>query len=295
MRVILITSILFVSALIVNGQEEDPIRIETNLVVVPFTATNRDGTPIRRFQPNEIQVYENGKPQTIAFLESGSDPFAAVILIDTSGSMEERIVFARSAAITFLDGIREIDSVAVLTFDNKVETIRDFSNSRDIPDRTYSLSARGFTALNDAIVRAAEMLEKRPERRRAIIVLSDGADTRSTNSGERAMRAALGADATIYTIDMNPPDQQLNSRDRLQNHAVLRNFANRTGGVFVNAPGGTVMRDALESIVGELRVQSVLGYESSDLRKDGRWRTIEIRISRPSTIVRSRRGYFAAR
>jgi Ca-activated chloride channel family protein len=282
-------------AIPVGAQDDEPIRIETRLVIVPFTAIDRNRKPVQKLSKSEVGVFENGKPQVLSFLETGEDPFAAVVLIDTSGSMEDRILFARSAAITFLAGIRDVDSVAILQFDNKVQKLRDFSNSGDVPERFFDLSAKGYTALNDAIAEAARMLSQRDERRRAIIVLSDGADTRSSNSGESALRAALAADATIYTVDMNPPDQQLGSKERLQNHAVLRNFANRTGGIFVNAPGGTVMRDALEQIVGELKTQNLIGYESSDPRKDGRWRSIEIRVSRPEVSVRSRRGYFAPR
>ncbi len=282
-------------AIPVGAQDDEPIRIETRLVIVPFTAIDRNRKPVQKLSKSEVGVFENGKPQVLSFLETGEDPFAAVVLIDTSGSMEDRILFARSAAITFLAGIRDVDSVAILQFDNKVQKLRDFSNSGDVPERFFDLSAKGYTALNDAIAEAARMLSQRDERRRAIIVLSDGADTRSSNSGESALRAALAADATIYTVDMNPPDQQLGSKERLQNHAVLRNFANRTGGIFVNAPGGTVMRDALEQIVGGLKTQNLIGYESSDTRKDGRWRSIEIRVSRPEVSVRSRRGYFAPR
>jgi len=277
------------------AQDDEPIRVQTQLVLVPFAATDRNNLPVKKLSISEIAVFENGKPAQVSFLETGDDPFAAVILIDTSGSMEERIIFARSAAITFLGGIRDVDSVAILHFDNKVQMVRDFSNSTDVPERFFDLSPRGYTALNDAIVTAAQMLSKRDERRRAIIVLSDGADTRSSNSGESALRAALAADATIYTVDMNPPDQQLGSRERLQNQAILRNFANRTGGVFINAPGGTVMREALERIVTELTTQNLIGYESNDSRRDGRWRSIEIRISRPGISIRSRRGYFATR
>ncbi|MXG60666.1 VWA domain-containing protein, partial [Escherichia coli] len=122
-------------------------------------------------------------------------PFAVAILIDSSGSMEGREALARSAAIRFLDGLRGNDVAAVYKFDSEIEQVQDFSPSRDLAPVIYGLRARGMTVLNDAIVRAARDLAQRPEKRRAIVVLSDGADTHSRASAEKALDAALAAQA----------------------------------------------------------------------------------------------------
>ena len=85
-----------------------------------------------------------------------------------------------------------------------------------------------MTVLNDAIFKAAQELSKRPEKRRAIIVLSDGADTQSRVSGDKALKAALAVNATIYTVDMSSPDSS--GRARMQSQGALKNFAEKTGG-----------------------------------------------------------------
>ena len=207
--------------------------------------------------------------------------------------MGSNISLARSAAIRFLDGIRAKDNVAIYRFDTRVNLVQDFSNSRDVNERIFDVKADGMTVLYDAIYKAAEELGKRPEKRRAIIVLSDGADTQSGRSAARALKAASAANAVIYTVDMsqNGPG----STGRQQARAVLKDFAEKTGGTFVEKPGGTDLRTAFEAIVEELGVQYTLGYEPLNEKKDGKWRSIELRIARPNLTIRTRDGYFAVK
>ncbi len=148
-----------------------------------------------------------------------------------------------------------------------------------------------MTALNDAVFKAAEVLSKRSERRRAIIVLSDGMDTISGRNAEKALKAALAVNANIYTVDMAPVDT--GARLRMQNQGVLRNFAEKTGGRFVTTPGGVAMREAFKRIVEELGGQYTITYQPANTTKDGKWRSIELRISRANLIIRARKGYNA--
>jgi len=149
------------------------------------------------------------------------------------------------------------------------------------------------TALNDAVYQAANDLSGRPEKRRAIIVLSDGADTFSGKSADKALKAAQEAHALIYTVDMSAVETS--GRERAQNQGVLRNFAEKTGGTFISTPGGVAMRDALKKIVEELGVQYTIAYQPKNIAKDGKWRTIEVRVAKPNLTIRSRKGYHAAK
>ena len=239
-------------------------------------------------------MFEDGKEQELAteFFEAQETPFAVVILLDSSGSMEQRVSLARSAAINFLDGLRADDQVAIYNFDSKVSMVQDFSNSRDITEKVFDLKAKGMTVLNDAIYQAALELEKRPEKRRAIIVLSDGADTQSGRSANAALKAALSVNATIYTVDMSEMSGG-GSKDRMQNRGVLKNFAEKTGGKFVSTPGGIELRNTFTNIVEELGNQYTFGYEPQNIKKDGKWHTIEVRVSRPNLTIRTREGYNA--
>ena len=267
------------------------IKVESSLVVLNATIINDNGKSVSGLIKSQFKILEDGKEQDITFFETEKTPFAAVILLDTSGSMETRVSLARSAAINFLDGLRVEDVAAIYNFDTKVSLVQEFSNSRDIAQNVFELKANGMTVLNDAIYKAAQELAKRTEKRKAIIVLSDGADTKSNHSADKALKAALTANATLYTIDMSAIDS--NARERMQSQGALKNFAEKSGGLFVPTPGGVAMRQAFKDIVEELSVQYTLGYQPSNTKTDGKWRAIEIKISRPNLLIRTRKGYHA--
>lgn len=279
--------------LTVAAQDDDElIKVDSSIVVINATITDAKGKPVSGLKQNQFQIFEDGKEQTIEFFEAEKTPFAAVILLDTSGSMEERVSLARSAAIQFLDRLRIDDVTAIYNFDSKVSLVQDFSNSRDIYEGIFDLKADGYTVLNDAIIKASAELQNRPEKRRAIIVLSDGADTKSKHSSEKALKAANAANATIYTVDMSSLETN-NFREKAQNQGVLKNFAEKTGGKFVATPGGIALRDAFKGIVEELGIQYTLGYQPLNKTKDGKWRTIELKSKKPDLVIRTRKGYYS--
>lgn len=276
----------------VRAQDEDEvINIESSVVILNAAISDNSGRTVSGLKQSQFKIFEDGKEQKIDFFQSEETPFAAIILLDTSGSMEQRVSMARSAAINFLDGLRPDDVAAIYNFDSKVSLVQDFSNSRDISHRVFDLKADGYTVLNDAVYQAAQELGKRPEKRKAIIVLSDGADTRSGRSADKALKTALASNVTIYTVDMSAINT--GGRERMQSQGALKNFAEKSGGYFVATPGGVAMRDAFKGIVEELGVQYTLGYQPLNTKKDGKWRSIEVRVARPNLNIRTRKGYNA--
>ncbi len=287
---------LFVSIVLLAGtslaQTDDEIlTVDSSIVLVNATILDRSGKTVGGLTEKQFMVYEDGVEQTIESFAAEETPFAAVILMDTSGSMESRVSLARSAAIKFLEGLRIDDNAAIYHFHSKVEMVQDFSNSRDIVERIFDLKADGMTVLNDAVFTAAELLAARKEKRRAIIVLSDGADTQSKRSQDKALKAANAAGATIYTIDMSSPDATL--KEKAQNRSALKSFADKTGGTFVATPGGNGMRDAFRKIVEELGNQYTLAYSPKYVKKDGKFHTIEVTVAKPDLTIRTRKGYNA--
>lgn len=290
--ILLVAAVILACSIRVHGQDDDVIRIDSSLVVLNATVTDRTGRPVLGLKETQFSIKEDGKSQQLVLFETASAPFAAVILLDSSGSMEDRINLARSAAIAFLDGLRADDVVAIYNFDSTVSLVQDFSNSRDVMERIFDLKSDGMTVLNDAIIKAASELSRRDERRKAIIVLSDGADTKSGASADKALRAALAANATIYTVDMSSPDST-NPRDRMMSQSALKGFAEKSGGIFVATPGGTALREAFKNVVKELGTQYTLGYQPQNAARDGKWRRIEVTASSADAEVRTRRGYNA--
>lgn len=269
--------------------DDEVVRVNTDLVVLNVTVADASGKYAHGLKKTDFKLFEDGREQTIASFSAEETPFAAAVLLDTSGSMESRITMARSAAIRFLDGLRQDDVAAVYQFDSKIEQVQEFSSSRDLSPVAFNLKARGMTSLNDAIVKAARDLSERPEKRRAIIVLSDGADTSSSASMDKALANAIAASATIYTVDMS----QQGSKDRQMGVGALRNFASKSGGRYVSTPGGRMLREAFASIVEELSNQYTLTYRSTNKARDGRWRELGVKLERPELAARTRKGYRA--
>ncbi len=152
----------FVCPTILRAQQDDEvIRTNTELVVLNVTVTDKAGQYVPGLRLSDFAIFEDGKQVPFEVISSFSvheSPFASVVLLDTSGSMESRLSLARSAAIRFLDRLREEDVAAVYKFDSKVEQVQEFSGGRDLAPMAYGVKATGMTTLNDAIVDAAKAL-----------------------------------------------------------------------------------------------------------------------------------------
>jgi Ca-activated chloride channel family protein len=270
------------------------IRTNTELVVLNITVTDKAGQFVPGLHLSDFTILEDGKPVSMQLVSSFSlfeSPFAAVVLLDTSGSMETRLSLARSAAIRFLDRLRPEDVAAVYRFDSKVEQVQDFSFEKDLAPFAYGIRAQGLTTLNDAIVEGARVLSQRPEKRKAIIVLSDGMDTHSKASADKAIESAMSIGASIFTVDMSAVEGA--AFRNIQSAGVLKGFAEKSGGRFVATPGGPALRDAFASIADELGHQYTLAYRPLNQNRDGKWRKLEVKLSRDDLLVRTRKGYRA--
>jgi len=286
--------LMFCSGLVQAQDDDDVVRTNTDLVVLNVTVTDKAGQYVRSLKAADFKVYEDGNevpPNAIVSFGFQDTPYAAVVLLDSSGSMETRFTLARSAAIRFLDGLREEDVAAVYRFDSTVERVQEFSGGRDLAPTAYSIRAKGMTTLNDAIVQAAKVLADRPETRKAIVILSDGMDTSSKATSNKAVETALAVGASIFAVDMSALDTP--GYANRQSAASLKSFADKTGGRFVSTGGGQVLRDAFTEIANELGHQYTISYRPVNKNRDGKWRTLEVKVNREDVAVRTRKGYRA--
>lgn len=286
--------IICLSAFAGVAQDDDVIRVNTELVVLNVSVIDASGQYVKKLKASDFKIYEDGvevKQNMIASFSLQEAPYAAVVLLDSSGSMEARFSLARSAAIRFLDGLRPEDVAAVYRFDSKVERVQEFSGGRDLAPMAYAIRARGMTTLNDAVVEASKTLAERPEQRKAIVILSDGMDTYSKASSEKAVESALAVGASIYAVDMS--SLEVAGTTKRQSAASLKGFAEKTGGRFIATPGGPALRDAFTGIANELGQQYTISYRPTNTKRDGKWRTLEVKVQRPDLTVRTRKGYRA--
>jgi Ca-activated chloride channel family protein len=292
-RLLSLLAILLMSAFVVAAQDDDDVvRVNTDLVVLNLTVTDKAGQYVKALKLSDFKIYEDGvevPANMIANFSLQEAPYAAVVLLDSSGSMETRFSLARSAAIRFLDGLRPEDVAAVYRFDSKVERVQEFSGGRDLAPMAYAVRAKGMTTLNDAIVEASNTLASRPEQRKAIVILSDGMDTFSKASNDKAVESALAVGASIFAVDMS----QIDAGGKRPGATSLKGFAERTGGRFIATPGGPALREAFTGIAEELGHQYTVAYRPTNQKRDGKWRTLEVKVNREDLTVRTRKGYRA--
>ena len=165
-----------------DEQQLETLKINTNLVTVPVIATTIEGSYIPDLKKEEFTVSEDGQQQEIAFFAAVSAPFHVVLLLDTSASTEDKLGAIRRAANTFVDQLQSADRVKVISFDNEIKELSDFTNDRAVlKNAIYKTEAGRGTKLYDAFELALESI--RPiQGRKAIVLFTDGVDLRSDNA-----------------------------------------------------------------------------------------------------------------
>jgi VWFA-related protein len=272
--------------------DQEPVSLWSHLVLLNAAVTGKEAGFVPGLKQTDFTVLEDGARQEIAFFGSESTPFAVAILLDVSGSMERLIRIAIAAARNFADKLRDEDVMAVYVFADRVAKVQDFGADTDLTEDLWQIRPEGYTALYDGIAQAAQDLEQRTERRRALLVLTDGADTRSQHSLNDAISAALNASVTVYSVHLVYKENSTRP-ETAQAAGALRQLAEKTGGKYLTDPGGARMYQAFGEVVDELSHQYTIGYFPSPEKLDGKWHNILVEVSKPGMQVRTRQGYRA--
>ena len=301
------------------------IRVETNLVNTVFTAIDKDHHFITSLRAEDVRILENDVPQPISLFERETDrPLSLAILVDTSGSQEGVLPEEKRAARTFVDSVirPNVDRATIVSFTGVPTVEQELTNDLsklhrgiervkvELPPESEQTGSeeggqpkeddpndpRGYTSIWDATWMAINtMLSKTPDRtRRAIILLTDGDDTRSKINKQDVIDAAIKADVVIYSIgirDRDFPEGKLDS-------GALRKVSDHTGGraFFPSQPSELPL--AFSQIDQELRSQYLIAYSPTNKSRDGSYRRTRIEIVNP-TLRRDklqllyREGYYA--
>jgi len=189
-----------------NGPEEveagDVIKVETTLVTLPVSVTDRNGRYIPNLRKEDFRLWEDGVEQQVAFFNAVDKPFSVVLMIDTSGSTRFRLEDIQNAAITFVNQLRRDDKVMVVSFDNDVQVLSDFTSDRyRLHDAILRTETGDSTRLYDAVDLVINDRLNRVDGRKAVVLFTDGVDTTSRRASyETNLRDAEELDALIYPI-----------------------------------------------------------------------------------------------
>jgi Ca-activated chloride channel family protein len=249
----------------------------------------------------DFNIFEDGVKQEVTFFNHTNLPIALALLIDTSASMEPKLPTAQEAAAGFARKLRTQDLAEIVDFDSRVVVLQGFTNA--IPDLEQSIrktSAGGSTSLYNAIYIALKDLKKVVAknvdeiRRQAIVVLSDGEDTSSLLPFEEVLDLAKRSETAIYSIGLRSNDTLSSSTKGFKEaEFVLRQFSQETGGRSFFPNQASDLANVYGQIADELSSQYTVGYTSRNAKRDGSWRRVVVRVTRPNLTARTKQGYFA--
>lgn len=182
-------------------QEAETVRTDTNLITVPVIATTNEGNYVPDLRQEEFNISEDGTPQEVAFFATVSAPFHVVLLLDTSASTQEKLKSIQKAAVVFVEQLQRADQVKVISFDNELRELSEFTSDRAaLKDAIYRTVPGGGTRLYDAMELAFSSI-KTIKGRKAIVLFSDGVDYHSDYSTfDSTMHWLDEQDVIVYPI-----------------------------------------------------------------------------------------------
>ena len=189
-----------------TGPEEvdagDVIRVNTTLVTIPVSVMDRDGRYVPNLNKEDFRLWEDGVEQQVAFFSSVDKPFSVVLMIDTSGSTRFRLEDIQDAAIDFVNQLRPDDKVMVVSFNDDIRILADFTSDRARLQRAIRHADTGDgTRLYDAVDMVINQQLSRVSGRKAIVLFTDGVDTTSRRANyESTVTDSEELDALIYPV-----------------------------------------------------------------------------------------------
>lgn len=291
----------------VHGQASErpepprPYRGGIDLVTLNVTVTDGDHRYVTNLARQDFVVMEDGRPQPVSFFAHSGVPLTVVLVIDSSGSMDDAIGASQEAAAAFVRRLGASDRAAIVDFDTRVRVAQPFTaDAAALESAVRSTVADGSTALYDAVHVALQELDAitypdaTTPRRHAIVVLSDGQDTSSRAQLDTLLALADRSNTAIYTVGLGARDDG-GRLATYQAEFALRRMANQTGGRAFFPTDMEQLRGIYDEIRRDLASQYTLAYASTNTRRDGRWRSVTVRLSQRDLDAHTRPGYFASR
>jgi Ca-activated chloride channel family protein len=276
-----------------GADQRSAIRVDVSLVNVIASVLDQNNRPAPDLKPDQFELYEDGKPQKIEIFEPETQqPLDLALMVDSSLSEVKELQFETEAAARFIaQVVRPEDRVGIFEFADAVTQLANFSgNVPQLQAAVRRVTPGDGTALYDAVYLGSDALAKAPsDRRKVLILITDAGETTSRADFETARRAAVRAEALLYTIVVRPVKNE-NGRNTAGEHA-LETIADSTGGAMYYPDELSQLDGIFERINRELRTQYRLGYYPDPRPPQGIYRTIEVRVKGNYT-VRYRKTYY---
>jgi len=303
-----------------GGTEESAVRIKTEEVLLPITVRDSIGRLVTGLDAQDFFIYDNGQRQQIEDFNRRKVPVNVIFLLDASGSVFQQMEAIRNAALSFVKALSPEDRVAVMQFADKVQLLQDWTgNSEDIKlALSWKYHPGQATAFYDALIAAAEKF-KGVEGRRAIILLTDGVNTKGSTSFAQGLEAMKRFEATVYVVSQTEAQARLLRRDtkgaagvlnrifggayqvEVKQYLLLLDQAERELTTLADATGGRIylpveerdLAQAYAEVAQELKTQYIVTYvPTNESAVDEAYHKVEVLVRGGGYQAHTRRGYY---
>jgi VWFA-related protein len=324
-RIILLVLFSLSSSLVLVAQDDDPVRVDSSIVRVNVGVVDDRGRSITSLTRSNFTIYEDGVKQEISSFVRAPAAFSVVMMLDMSGSTKSFRQNIQMAASRFLDALHPDDRLAVVEFYSKVNVLNDFTTDRRVAFHSITVAnGSGDTDLYRGLLLALDKLSGEKNRRKAIVVLTDGVDTDAQDADRKLLlnltdpeiptalkpeanetlrRVLDRADAqgvTIYPLALPTGDPAKLADPTPRRIAMytaartrLKLVADRTGGTLNSIRRLEDMGLLYALVAADLRALYTIEYQPTNEKRDGKWRTIKVDVDQTDLIPRTRQGYFA--
>jgi Ca-activated chloride channel homolog len=276
-----------------------PIHLDVNLALVTVTVMDPYSRQVSGLESDNFRVFEDNVEQEIVNFSSEDVPVSVGIVLDLSGSMSNKVAKAKEAILQFLKTSNPDDEFFLVGFNDHAGLLSSFTNSvQDLQSQLLAVSARGSTALLDAIFLGLSQMRSAHFGKRALLIISDGGDNHSRYSQSDIKRLVREADTQLYAIGIvDPLPYRGRTQEELYGPSLLSDMTELTGGRTFFLDNVNELPDIATKIGTELRNQYILGYHPSNKTQNARWRKIKIKLRPPKGLpplsVYAKTGYYA--
>lgn len=272
------------------------MRASVTEVVLYATVIDEHQHPVTTLQKQNFEVYEDNVRQTISSFRLQDVPVSLAILIDNSGSMQQKRAAVNIAALDLVKASNPQDEAFIVNFSDQAFLDQDFTSNIGLLEQGLShIDSSGGTALYDAVIAAADHLAKNAKHpKQVILIVTDGEDNSSSATLEQTVKRIQSLHGPIvYSIGLLYDDS---GRQAHQARKALETLSNQTGGIAFFPKSLNQVNSIAEEVARDIREQYIIGYHPTRPISEGGYRTIRVTAKAPGyrkLTVRTRAGYFA--
>lgn len=280
--------------LVLRAQDEIPTyRTETKEVTLHVSVTDKSGKLITDIPRSAFKVYEDNVEQPIKLFRREDVPVSMGILVDNSGSMNDKRSRVAASALAMVKASNPEDEVFIVNFNDDPYLDQPFTHdSKKLEEALTRIDARGGTAMRSAISGAIDYMKTDAKLdKKVLVVVTDGNDNSSNISIEQLLRKSQNSEVLIYAVGLLNEEE---AREARAAKKALKALAEASGGLDYYPKSLGDVEEITPRVAHEIRNQYILGYSSSNQNMDGAFRQIKVTVSgygRPT--VRTRNGYYA--